>query len=415
MSRSILWAAAIFALVYIALDFNALYALRANQNTGLYLQSAVNFVHTGTTFDQPDGKPHLFVHDQWLVYAVLAPLVSLWPRPEVPIVVEVLALAASGIALAVFARACGADARTAALLGIAYLISPSIQGFAYDGFVGEDLLPVVAIGFALALRARAMLPALVLAELALGIKEDEALFLAWFGALYALGFFEARDAPIPARERRIGLAVVALAAINGLGYQAIVAHFGYAPEHPRYGFHDGQVPQQVTFVLELLVPLAFVPLRLGWRVVAALPFVVELFLAQDRTYPLYHVGAYYTAPLVVCAALATASIVARRPTLARIVLAGSLVMAAFFNNASVVHLGRRPFSPDPQYATARAWALVSRAVDIPCEDVGAWTVAAPNSRARLIRCGAPASRAPRPAWRDVPLGTTARWAQGPRP
>ena len=68
-------AATLFAAVYIALDLNALYALRTNQNTGLYLQSIVNFIHHGTTFDQPDGRPHLAVHDQWLVLS-LAPVVA---------------------------------------------------------------------------------------------------------------------------------------------------------------------------------------------------------------------------------------------------------------------------------------------------------------------------------------------------
>jgi len=62
--RAVLVAAALFAALYIVLDLNALHALRANQNTGLYLQSALDFVRTGSTFDQPDGKAHLLVHDQ---------------------------------------------------------------------------------------------------------------------------------------------------------------------------------------------------------------------------------------------------------------------------------------------------------------------------------------------------------------
>ncbi|GAC1518826.1 MAG: hypothetical protein NVS2B3_15010 [Vulcanimicrobiaceae bacterium] len=407
-----------FAVGYVALDLNALYALRANQNTGLYLQSAIDFVRTGSTFDQPDGRAHLLVHDQWLVYAVLAPLVALWPRPEAAIVVQVAALAAAAIPLRAFARACGARAGDATLLAIAFLISPSMQGFAYDGFVGEDLLPVVAFSLALALRRRSLRWSLVCAQLALGIKEDEAWFLAWFGALLAFGVFTTH-ARLERRDRRadrtIGFAVAALALVNGLTYYAIASHFGYAPEHPRYGLIDTQWPQQLDFLLEMLVPFAFAPLRLGWRVLAAAPFFAELFFAQDRTYPLYHIGAYYTVPLVACAALATAAHVRRAPQLARYALAGSIFMALFFDNASVVHLGRRPFSGDPQYARARAWATTSAAVDFPCQDVGAWTVASPDLNARLVGCGAPSARAPRPAWRDVPLGASAPWTRGPRP
>jgi len=417
-SRTVVLAAALFAAVYIALDFNALYALRANQNTGLYLQSALDFVRTGSTFDQPDGKPHLLVHNQWLLYVVLAPFVALWPRPEMPIVAQTLALAAAALPLFAFARACGTSARNATLLAIAFLVSPSMQGWAYDGFVGEDFIPIVAFSFALALRRRSFAGTLLCAQLLLGIKEDEAWFLAWFGTLVALGCFRARDERAPRaaadRERMLGLAVVALALANGLAYYAVASRLGYAPEHPRYGFVDRQWPQQLTFLIEMLVPFAFAPLLLRWRVLAALPFFIELFLAQDRTYPLYHIGAYYTVPLVVCAALATAYVAAHVPNVARYALAGSLVMAGLFNNASVVHLGRRPFSRDPQYKLARSWATTTLPVDFPCEDVGAWTVASPDPNARLVGCGAPASRSPRPAWRDVPLGATTPWTRGPQ-
>jgi len=136
------------------LDLNALYALRANQNTGLYLQSALDFVRTGSTFDQPDGKAHLLVHDQWLVYVVLAPFVVLWPRPETPIVVQIVALAAAALPLYAFARSCGTTGRSATLLAIAFLVSPSLQGWAYDGFVAEDFIPIGAFSLALALRNR---------------------------------------------------------------------------------------------------------------------------------------------------------------------------------------------------------------------------------------------------------------------
>ena len=106
--RWVLLAVTAFAAVYIALDINALYALRTNQNTGLYLQSLVNLIHSGTTFDQPDGKPHLAVHNQWIVLG-LAPLVALWPRPETLIAVQVLAIAASAIPLFLLAREFGAS------------------------------------------------------------------------------------------------------------------------------------------------------------------------------------------------------------------------------------------------------------------------------------------------------------------
>ncbi|MBC5799296.1 MAG: DUF2079 domain-containing protein [Candidatus Eremiobacteraeota bacterium] len=401
MFRVVIIAAAAFAVLYIALDFNALYALRANQNTGLYLQSIVDFVRTGSTFDQPDGKPHLFVHDQWLVYLALGGPVAWLPRPETLIVCQEVALAAAAIPLFLFARACGAPVRPAAALAVAFLLSPSVQGWAYDGFVAEDLIPVVAFSLALAVRARSLPWTLVAACLLLGTKEDEIWFLMWLGALGAVWF-----------DRRLGLAVFTLAVVNGAVYYALTLHFGFLPEHPRYGIVDLQWPQQLTFLVEMLVPLGFAPLCLGRRLFVALPFLAELFLSQDRTYPLYHTGSFYTVPLVTLAALATAYVTGLRPRFGAYAFGGAAAMALLFNNASVLHLGRRPFSLDPQYAAARSWAITSQPIDFPCEDVGAWTVASPDLRARLVGCGHPVHRPTRPAWRDEPLGATAAWTRG---
>jgi uncharacterized membrane protein len=391
----------VFAIVYIALDLNALHALRANQNTGLYLQSTVDLLRNGSTFDQPDGKPHMLVHDQWLIYAVLAPLVALWPRPETLIAVQIVALAAAAPMLYLFARTFGVSGTNALLLAIAFLVSPSLQGFAYDGFVGEDLIPVLAFSLAYAIRRKWSIAALAIAQLLLGVKEDEVYFLAWFGIVGAVFV-----------DRTLGLGLTVLALLNGAVYYAIATHAGFTPEHPQYGLVDRELFGQLTFLIELLVPLAFAPLRIGWKLLVALPFLAEIFLAQDRSYPLFHIGSYYTVPIVVLATMATAYVAGRDPRVARFAVAGAIVMALFFNNASILHFGRRPFSPDPQYAIARTWATVQAPVDIPCEDVGAWTVASANINAKLTGCGTPAHRAGRPAWKDEPLDSTATWTRG---
>jgi hypothetical protein len=88
-------------------------------------------------------------------------------------------------------------------------------------------------------------------------------------------------------------------------------------------------------------------------------------------------------------------------------------MALFFN-VTVLHAGRHPFSPDPQYAVARAWAQTDRSVEFPCEDQSAWVVASPNTNARLMGCDSRAHlHRDRPAWADVPLSSTAAWTRGP--
>ncbi len=163
--------------------------------------------------------------------------------------------------------------------------------------------------------------------------------------------------------------------------------------------------------MEILVPYAFAPLLLRGRILIALPFLAELFLTQDRAYAIYRAGYYYTEPLVCLVTIGAAVALATRPRLARWAIGLALLMALFFNT-TVLHLGRRPFSVDPQYAAARAWAQTTAPVDFPCEDEGAWTVASANVNARLVGCGLPATRE-RPAWHDVPLGSDAAWTKGP--
>ena len=102
------------------------------------------------------------------------------------IVLQVLAVAAAAIPLALFARELGVGARNANLLAIAYLLSPAAQGLGYDNFSENAFVPLLAFGAALAVRRRSFWPALIAAALLMGLKEDQILFVLWFGAACAL-------------------------------------------------------------------------------------------------------------------------------------------------------------------------------------------------------------------------------------
>jgi hypothetical protein len=401
----VLAGAAAFAAIYIALDFNALFALRTNQNTGLYLQSLVNFAHRGTTFDQSDGRPHLAVHEQWTALP-LALLTALWPYPETLIVIQVLSLALAAPVLYRLTLELGAAPQVAAMIALAYLLAPSTQGWAYHGFVPEDALPTLAFAAAIAIGRRSLAGTLLAVALLLGIKEDETYFLIWVGGVLAWTF-----------DRRLGFAIALLAVCNGVAYYGFERAFGYWPEHPQYALADRDFAHQWPFLIEILVPLAFAPLTLGLPLIAAVPFLAELFLAQDRSYPLYQAGSYYTVPFVTLCTLGAAIAIARRPAFAPWALGGALLMALFFS-PTVLHFGRHPFSRDPQFDAAARWGRTAQPVDFPCADEGAWTVAAANPNARLACPGTatagvlpPDSRPPRPAWQDVPLDSPAAWAK----
>ncbi len=402
LGRPVVWGAAmLFFGVYLWLDFNKLHALRMGSNTGSYLQAALNFVRHGTTFDFGDWKPEMAQHDQWMML-VLTPFAALWPRPETVITIQVAALALAAPVLYEVARRFGVNDWPAAAVALAYLASPSTQGFTYGEFVPLNFVPVLGFSLAITARARSLPLTLLFTELLSGTKEDVALMLVWFGVALAVLY-----------ERRIGLPMAVLAAVNFGAYELGEHLARVAPIHPQYALSDPEWPKQLAFFAEVLAPFAFAPLALGWRVLLAAPLAAELMFAKHWGVPLFQAGEYYSIPLITIIAIASAYVVAQRPAFARAIPVTAVVMAIFFN-VTVVHIHRHPFATDPQYAIARKWALSDRPVQFPCEDQGAWVVASGNTNAQLRGCNAgPHSRHSRPAWQDVSLASTAAWTKGP--
>lgn len=396
------WAAALlFTGIYIWLDLNKLHALRFGSNTGSYLQAASNFLHSGSTFDYGDWHPETAQHDQWM-FLVLVPLAALWQTPVTLIVIQVLSIALAAPLLYVAGRRFGATDAAAAVVACAYLVSPSVQGFAYGEFVPLVFVPILACALTLAVREKQLLWTLVFAQLLTGTKEDVGLFVAWFGLVCALLY-----------DRRIGIAVLLLGLVNVGAYEYSEHISALAPVRPPYALRDPGILQQLAFFAEVLAPFAFAPLRLGWRVLLAAPLAAELMLAQGWPFPLYQAGVYYDIPLIITIAIASAYVVARTPRFARVMPASALVMALGFN-VTVLHIGRRPFTQDPQYAAAAAWSRTAQPVTFPCEDQGAWVVASPNLNAKLGGCSDTSGLAhTRPAWKDVPLNSSAAWTRGP--
>ena len=180
----------------------------------------------------------------------------------------------SGVVLYAFARTIGVRDVPAALLALAYLISPSVQGFAYNDFSEAHFEPILIFALAIAAARRSFWWTLAFAQLPLGVKEDAALFLVWFGIAGALWF-----------DRRIGASVAVLAAVNAIAYRAILWAHGAHASIPQYGWRILYPPQDLAFLIEILVPFAFAPLFLRWRVLLALPLVAEaLFGGEPRRF-----------------------------------------------------------------------------------------------------------------------------------
>lgn len=385
MIRVVALGAAAFAALYFALDLNKLHALYYGFDNGIFLQTLSNIAFHGSAFNWAEGRSHFYVHDSWILYAI-APLVRLWPYQETLIAVQVALIAGSAVALYAFARTIGVREMPAALLAFAYLICPSVQGFAYNEFSEGHFEPLLIFLLAIAAARRSFWWTLIAAQLLLGVKEDVALFLMWFGIAGALWY-----------DRRIGGAVAVLAALNAIAYDAILAAHGQHASVPHYGARVLYPLQDAAFLIEILVPFAFAPLWLRWRALLALPLLAELFLAMNRDgFPMARAGTHYTEPLIALCAVGASAALRDRPQLARWAAALSLVMALFFNT-TVLHFGRHLYTADTRYAQARQLAATHDRATFAPEQQGAWAVAAGNVDARISGFGAPL-RSERPAW-----------------
>jgi hypothetical protein len=219
------------------------------------------------------------------------------------------------------------------------------------------------------------------------VKEDIAAFLVWFGIAGALWY-----------DRRIGIAVAGLAAVNGIIYHGLLAMHGQHASIPPYKPYVLYPPQDAAFLIEILAPFAFAPLFLRWRIFLALPLLAELFMAMNRDgFPLARAGTHYTEPLIALCAIGAAVAMRRRPALAKWAMAFSVVMALFFNT-TVLHFGRHLYvTDDAAYQRARALVDEQRPIVFTAEEQSAWAVAAGDLRARIYGFGRPLHHQ-RPAW-----------------
>lgn len=364
-------AVAIFAVVYLALDLNRLYALRYGADLGTYAQTLANLVH-GSSWNYGEWRPHFQVHDAWAI-SLLAPLVWLFPTSEVLVLVQVAAVASAAFVLAAFAREIGVDRRAATLLGIAFLLTPPAQGLVYDNFSENVFVPLLAFAGALFVRRKAFWPAVVIAQLLLGLKEDEMIFIAWFGAACALLW-----------DRKLGIVLVALACANAAGYAVYEHVSGVVPHDPAYALVPQHAGGMLWLVFCLVAPYAFAPLLAGWkRLLLGIPLVAEILFMAPWTYDPTRPGSHYGGPLLAATSIAAAVGLRGRPALARWMVPIGVALTMFAND-TVLHAGRWPYIVDwNAYARALHVRDGTTPWSVPRDQEGVWAVAAVNPRVRL--------------------------------
>ena len=363
-------AVAVFAAVYIALDLNKLYALRYGADLGTYLQMLVNMQH-GSSWNYGEWKHHFQVHDSWVLTG-LVPLVALFPKAQTLIVVQVLAVAVAAVPLALLAREVGVSARGANLIAIAYLLSPAAQGLSYDNFSENAFVPILVFCAALAVRKRSFWATLLFAQLLLGLKEDQILFVLWFAVACALWW-----------DRRIGVALGVLAIANGVGFSGFERAIGAHSNDPGYSLQVFNAGGKVSMILLLLAPFAFAPLAVGRWLLLGTPMLAEIVFMRPWNYEPSRIGSHYVAPLLAATAVAAAFGAARDARVVRFIVPCALLVMLLFND-TVLRPGRWPYVVDwSAYGRAVALRDSGAARSLARRDEGVWAVAAANPNVKL--------------------------------
>ncbi len=206
----------------------------------------------------------------------------------------------------------------------------------------------------------------------MGLKEDEILFVLWFGAACGIWW-----------DRRIGAALVALGLLNGVGFWIFERASGIRPNDPGYSLQIFNPASKLSMILLLLAPFAFAPLAVRKRLLLSVPLLAEILFMRPWNYEPSRIGSHYVGPLLAATAVAAGFGVARNPRFSRWMIPCALVVMLLFNDV-VLRPGRWPYVVDwSAYGAAVTLRQSGRSALVERGEEGVWAVAAANPNVRL--------------------------------
>src|SRR5579863_4281105 len=280
--RFLWWGCAVYAVLFTILGAIK-YAVHRNLvDFGIFQQTIASAFGC---FCNPLEGSHWAFHFSPILY-VLGVVVAIVPAPLTIVALQAVAGALCAPPMYAIVRA-RSDRTTARLTALVVWLYPPLAGSIF-GDVHENGFAPAAVAWTLYAFDRGRLGwAAFLAAVTLAIKEDQALFLAFAGAC---GAFAYRNDPRRARLAA-GIAVVAI----GVALAFFLLIQPHAQANPRWEpvrFYawtadDARtlvstgILERLGFLLLILAPLAFVPLR-SRAVILAVPPLIEV-LASART------------------------------------------------------------------------------------------------------------------------------------
>ena len=275
--------------------------------------------------------------------ALLAPLWLVWPSPDLLLVTQAVCVAFGAVPVFLLARKHLGSERAGLTFALVYLRYPPTQWLVVDDFHPVALATPLLLGAIWFLDEDRLVAFALCAGAACLTKEQIGLVVAMLGVWHAFGH----------GRRRAGAAIAASGLLVAVVATAIVVpHFtpgGGSPFQGRYAAvggspggiaktaltHPGRIAEALTrhrdlaYLVDLLWPLAWLPLLSPLVALSALPELLLNLLSSTRTQTSIHF--HYTAGaipgLVAGAVLAAARIRRRRPA-AWALLGRTLVVVA---------------------------------------------------------------------------------------
>ncbi|HEV2038218.1 MAG TPA: DUF2079 domain-containing protein, partial [Candidatus Eremiobacteraceae bacterium] len=313
--RAVWIAVATYFLVLTMLGIDRYVTYRSGVDLGLFAQSIADAAHGMR--NQLEGGSHYVYHFSPLLY-IAWPLLLVVHSPIVLIALQALAGALTAPAIYLLARR-RVQERLATMAATISLLYPPLVGVSFTDFHESGFAPAVCAWLVWAVDGRRFGLAALLAAAALSIKEDQAYALLVLGAGYGAWCVYRHDRVGAAFGAALSLASAAvLAAFFGLVRPLAGANLSWVP----LGYYLANKPGEsqglaavffrLTFLVEALGPLLFLPLRSPWFLLAV-PGLVEVL--ASRWSITYTMGQHYAGVwigYVLCAFVLALADIARK-------------------------------------------------------------------------------------------------------
>lgn len=286
--------AIVYILIASSISLSKYYAYHysAAFDLGIYAQSLQSTLHGDILYASPEGMNHLGYHFSPILF-LLVPIFWLAPYVETLLIVQSIALGASGYLVYKLARIQKLSHRTALFVEVLFLISPLLWGVNFYDFHPVALaVPTLLIMLIGLIQKRWKLFAIGLV-LSLMIKEDVLMVLAVFGLVMMIACY-VRDRKVDkvylivflSAVATYGIAVVVARAVSGMDVPPMLMYAS-----TRYTYINEPIGQAIVgafgaffslpslfLFIAYFLPLAFLPLLSPlWAAPALFLLAISMF------------------------------------------------------------------------------------------------------------------------------------------